>query len=140
MNELMNGLLNEEAYEKANRKVKVIGLIIMVLGLLLVAGGIYYLYTSSTMKLPEFGDSTYYTVRTEQMHIKSSGLFMLLPGIFLTIVGIMVRFVMGNQRKIMAYQMQQMIPVVKESAREMAPELKKLAEDMKDIKNDLDTW
>ena len=128
----MEELLSEENYQKANKKVKLIGLIIMTLGLLLIAGGIYFLITANNMNVPEMSDSNWFNASSNQMHTQSSGMFMIIPGIFLTIVGIMVRFVMGNQRKIMAYQMQQMMPLVSEGAEKMVPTAKKIAKGIKE--------
>ena len=126
----MDELLNEEAYQEANRKIKVIGLIIMCLGLLLIAGGIYFLITANNMQVPKLGDSGWFDASSNQMNMHSRGMFMIIPGIFLTIVGVMIRFVMGNQRKIMAYQMQTMLPLVGEGAEKMVPTAKKIAEEM----------
>ena len=113
----MDELLSEESYQEANNKVKLIGLIIMLLGLALVGGAIYLLVNANNA-----------TVSEMKMH--SNGMFMLIPGIFLTILGTIVRFVMGNQRKIMAYQMQQMLPLVAETAEKMVPTAKKMTQEM----------
>ena len=126
----MEELLSEENYQKANKKVKLIGIIIMTLGLLLIAGGIYFLITASNMNVPDMGDSNWFDASSNQMHTQSSGMFMIIPGIFLTVVGVMVRFVMGNQRKIMAYQMQQMMPLVTEGAEKMVPTATKITKEV----------
>ena len=126
----MEELLSEENYQKANKKVKLIGLIIMVLGLLLIGGAIYLLVSASNMSVPEMGDGNWFNASTNRMHMKSNGLFMLIPGIFLTFLGAIVRFVMGNQRKIMAYQMQQMIPLVTEGAEKMVPTATKITKEV----------
>ena len=124
----MDEILNEERYQEANRKVKIVGTVIMLIGLALIAGGVYFLVTASNMNVPPMTDSHWYEASSSQMHTESTGAFMLIPGIFLTIAGLMVRFVIGNQRKIMAYQMQQMAPLVKEGAEKA----KKMAKDLKD--------
>ena len=126
----MEELLSEESYQNANKKVKLIGIIIMILGLLLIAGGIYFIISASNMQVPNIGSSNWFNASSSQMQTKSNGIFMIIPGIFLTIVGIIVRFIMGNQRKIMAYQMQQMIPLVTEGAEKMTPTVTKLAKEV----------
>lgn len=127
-------LLSEENYQKANQKIKVIGVIIMILGLLLIAGGTYFVITSSHMETPEMTSSNWFNAVTSKNHMKTDGIFMIIPGVFLTALGAMVRFIMGNQRKILAYQMQRMIPVVTETAEKLAPTVKKLSDEMKDDK------
>ncbi len=126
----MEQFLNEENYQNTNKKIKVIGLIIMVLGLLLIAGGVYFIINANKMQVPAMGDSNWFAASTNQMHTKSSGIFMILPGIFLTIVGLIVRFVIANQRKIMAYQMQQMMPLVTEGAEKLTPTATKISKEV----------
>lgn len=113
--------LDEEKYQKSNRKVKIIGTIIILIGLCLIGFGIYTLIGAHNIEVPEMGDSNWYSVSSRQMGKTASGMFMILPGIFVTIVGCMVRFFIGNRREIMAYQMQQMMPIVKEGTKEMTP-------------------
>ena len=113
--------LNEERYKKSNRKVKIIGTIIILIGLTLIGFGIYTLIEAHNMQIPEMGASDWFDKSSNQMGKEASGMFMILPGIFVLVVGLMVRFLIGNRREIMAYQMQQMMPIVKEGTKEMTP-------------------
>ena len=109
--------LNEEQFEKNNKKVKTAGVIVMIIGLCLVCAGIFILVSASQMEVPLFEAKRAQNGRT------SIGAFMLIPGIFITIVGCMVRFVVGNQRNIMAYQTQQVMPIAQEGIEKIAPSM-----------------
>lgn len=113
--------LNEERYEKSNKKVKIIGTIIILIGLCLIGFGIYTLIQAHNMEIPEMGASDWFNKSSNQMGKEASGMFMILPGIFVLLVGCMIRFLIGNRREIMAYQMQQMMPIVKEGTKKMTP-------------------
>ena len=143
--------LNEEEFQKNNKKVKTAGTIIILIGLCLVIAGIFVLMSASEMKStisenPSPDISGFLNIdsqesalswfessaqsmqansetRSAQMGRKSLGMFMLLPGIFITIVGCMIRFIVGNQRNIMAYQAQQVMPIAQEGIEKMAPSI-----------------
>lgn len=133
----MNNQFNEEEYQKRNAKIKIAGVLVILLGLALIAGGVYFIYKSSQIEVPPMGADNWFEIKSSQSHTQMGGIFMMLPGIFLTIVGIMIRFVIANHRQILTHQFQSMIPAMTEAAEEMAPTIKKLAKDMKD---DVDTW
>ncbi len=122
--------LNEERYKRSNRKVKIIGTIIILIGLCLIGFGIYTLIQAHNMQIPEMGASDWFSKSSNQMGKEATGMFMIIPGIFVTIVGCMVRFFIGNRREIMAYQMQQMMPLVKEGTEEMTPIASKAAKEL----------
>ena len=124
--------LNEESYQKANKKVKIAGAIIIILGLALLGLGIYTLVMASKIVEPSMSDPNWFNVSSSKMKMESTGMFMVIPSIFVIIVGCMVRFIIPNQRKIMAYRLQQMMPLTKEGVEEMTPAMKKLAKELKD--------
>ena len=124
--------LNEESYQKANKKVKIAGAIIIILGLALLGFGVYTLVMASKIVEPSMSDSNWFNVSSSKMKMESTGMFMVIPSIFVIIVGCMVRFIIPNQRKIMAYRLQQMMPLTKEGVEEMTPAMKKLAKELKD--------
>lgn len=113
--------LNEEKYKEANKKVKIIGVIIIIAGLSLISLGVYTIVKANAMPIPEMTDHNWYDQSSAQMGKQATGMFMILPGIFITMVGLMIRFIIGNRREIMAYQMQQLMPIVKEGTKEMTP-------------------
>ena len=132
-----NKYLNEEQYQKANRKIKIAGTIVIVLGLALLGFGIYTLIMSSKIVEPSMNSSNWFSVSSSKMKMQSMGMFMVIPSIFVIIVGCMIRFVIPNQRQIMAYKLQQMIPLTKEGVEEMTPTMKKVASEItKGIKDE----
>lgn len=116
-----NEYLNEELFQKNNKKVKTAGLIVMIIGLCLVCAAIFILISASQMEVPEMGSPDWFEAKKAQTGRTSLGAFMLMPGIFITIVGCMVRFVVGNQRSIIAYQVQQGMPIAQEGIEKMSP-------------------
>ncbi len=132
-----NKYLNEEQYQKANRKIKIAGTIVIVLGLALLGFGIYTLIMSNKIVEPSMTSSNWFSVSSSKMKMQSMGMFMVIPSIFVIIVGCMIRFVIPNQRQIMAYKLQQMIPLTKEGVEEMTPTMKKVASEItKGIKDE----
>ncbi len=111
--------LNEEKYQKTNKKVKVAGIILLILGIIAILAAIglaIYVFTSGNVD-------------------ENIVLFILgtLPLIFVGAVmlsfGMLVEY-MGHAREINAYMTQQQIPVVKETVEEMTPIAKESAEEM----------
>ena len=133
----MDGMVNDESYERTRSKYKIIGIILIILGLLLIAGGIYFIYQSTLIKVPEMGADNWFEIKTSQMHGRTYGMFMIIPGLFLLFTGIIVRFIKVNQRSILSYELESMVPAVTKTAEKMAPALKKLAKEMKD---DTEKW
>ncbi|MBQ6282313.1 MAG: hypothetical protein IJK66_02100 [Bacilli bacterium] len=132
-----NKYLSEEQYQKANRKIKIAGTIVIVLGLALLGFGIYTLIMSNKIVEPSMTSSNWFSVSSSKMKMQSMGMFMVIPSIFVIIVGCMIRFVIPNQRQIMAYKLQQMIPLTKEGVEEMTPTMKKVASEItKGIKDE----
>lgn len=114
-------LLNEEKYQKTRKKIKLTGVIIMVIGLCLLVAGIYVLISANKMSVPPMGDSQWWDASSAKMNRESTGAFMIIPGIFLTIVGAMIRFIVANRREIMAYKAQQMLPIMTEGMEKIVP-------------------
>lgn len=145
--------LNEENYQRSNKKVKTIGTILIVIGLVLLIGGFFLTiagflgFSSQVTNGMEMGQQG-----INQKGIFSSfggfaiGGFMIIPGLFLTAVGFMVRFLIGNRREITAYTTQQVMPVAKEGIEKMAPTIgsavgtigKELAKGIKEGINEAD--
>ena len=113
--------LNEEQYNKSNKKVKVIGIIIILIGLCLIAGGIFNIIESSKIQVPKMEEEGWFESSSSQMQKKALGMFMIIPGTFLSIVGCMVRFGIGNRREILSYQIQQERPIAQEGIEKMSP-------------------
>lgn len=117
--------LSEENYQRINKKIKIAGILIIILGLTLLLCGIF------VVKVPEmdsFADDWF-----EKQTLKT---FLIFIGIFLMIAGLIVRFVIPNQRKIAAYNMQSQMPIAKEGLEEMSPTISKVAKDIHDSIND----
>ena len=123
-------LLNEENYQRTKKTIKIVGLIIMVVGLCLLAGGIYMVISASKMEVPSMGASNWFEASSAKMDRESTGAFMIIPGIFLSIVGAIVRFVVANQREIMAFKAQQMLPVMTEGMEKVVPKVTKVSKDV----------
>ena len=115
--------LSEEEYQKNNKKVKIAGIIVMIIGICLAIAGIAVLKSASEMEIPHMSDSNWFEKASGQSEREFKGSAMVMFGIFITFVGCMIRFVVANQRKIMAYQTQQAMPIVKEGFEEMSPTL-----------------
>ena len=122
--------LSEEEYQKNNKKVKIAGTIIMVIGICLVIAAIATLISSSKMDIPHMSDPNWFEDSTAQMDREMTGIFMLMFGIFITVAGFNVRFIIGNKRSIMAYQTQQAMPIVKEGFEKMSPTLETAAKEI----------
>ena len=103
--------LSEEQYQKANKKVKTVGLIVMLIGITALASGIAMLV---------FGTD----------NIRMFGGMPIILGIGVTIWGCMIRFIIGNQRQIFAYMAQQQMPIAQERIEKMAPTVGKAGASM----------
>ena len=126
--------LNEEKFQKTNMKVKVIGDMILIIGICLVIAGIFEKPSADMYGFYSFGE----------MDADFKATAMIFGGIFLSIFGLAVRFSIGNAREIGAYRMQQEIPLQQEYMEKMAPVAgviakevgKGIKEGMKEEKND----
>ena len=90
--------LNEEQYQKTNKKIKKVGTILIIVGIVLVIVGIIIVLLPN-----EFG---------------AVGIIL---GSLSCFCGLVLRFFIGNQRKINAYFAQQSMPIAKEGIEKMAP-------------------
>lgn len=114
-------LLNEEEYQKNNKKVKTAGIIVLLLGVFIIVAGIICVISANFMEVPPMGDANWFDASSAQMGRNSLGMFLIIPGIFVTAVGCMIRFGIGNQREIMAYHLQQTMPLAQEGIEKMTP-------------------
>lgn len=124
--------LNEESYQRSNQKVKKIGKVLIIIGLILLGLGLIFLLCGFL----GIGSQVTSGFETGQEGIQASkvfsgvgffaiGAFMMTPGFFITIVGLVVRFLIGNRREITAYTTQQVMPVAQEGIEKMAPTIGK---------------
>ena len=114
--------------EKIYKKVKKVGIILIIVGLILLGLGLIFIIAGFL----GFGSqvSNGFEMGQEGMNpgklfsgvgIIAIGGFLTTPGLFLTVVGLIVRFVIGNRREITAYTTQQVMPVAQEGIEKMAP-------------------
>lgn len=115
--------LSEEEYQKNNKKVKIAGVIVILIGICLLCVGAYFLTSASKMEVPSMGSPNWFETSSAQMEKEHTGRSIMIFGTFITIVGCMIRFGVANQRKIMAYQTQQAMPIAKEGIEKMSPTL-----------------
>ena len=126
--------LNEEFYQRSNKKVKTIGTVLIIIGLILLIGGFILIFSGFF----GFGSQVTNGMEMGQEGINTGGIFssiggfalggfMVVPGLFLTAVGFMVRFLIGNRREITAYTTQQVMPIAQEGIEKMAPAVGKVA-------------
>lgn len=120
-----NKYLNEEQYQKFNQKVKRIGLVIIIIGLLMSAFGIFKIIQSNNINVPKMGEPNWFEISTKQMDTKSLGFGLTMFGIVVSLIGCSVRFFIGNRREIMAYTAQQVMPVAQEGIETIAPSVGK---------------
>lgn len=93
-----NEYLNEEQFQKANKKVKNTGVILLIIGILFVAIGI--------------------VIVLQEIEYGAIGIVL---GSAACFIGLALRFLIGNQRQINAYFAQQSMPIAKEGIEKMAP-------------------
>lgn len=124
--------LNEESYHNTNQKVKKIGTILMVVGLILAGLGIVLVLGGFL----GFSGQIFNGIQNGQQGISGSSMFtgfgsfaiggfLIGPGVMSTFIGLIMRFVIGNRREIMAYTTQQVMPVAQEGIEKMAPTIGK---------------
>ena len=135
--------LNEENYQRANKKIKFAGVIILLIGLGLIGFGIYTIIIAKSMAVPKMGDPNWFDMSKAQSSKQFTGTALCMFGFFITIVGCMVRFIIPNTRNIAAYQVQQMRPVAQEGIEKIAPSVgvaaKEIAKGIKEgLKDDED--
>ncbi len=126
------GYLNEENYQRTNQKVKKIGTILMIIGLILAGLGIILILSGFL----GFSGQIFNGIGNGGQGINGSNLFtgfglfaiggfLIGPGFLLTFVGLIMRFVIGNRREITAYTTRQVMPVAQEGIEKMAPTIGK---------------
>ena len=129
--------LNEENYNKTNIKVKKIGNILIIVGLILGALGIGL----TLFGFLGFGSAVSSGIENGQNGMNASGIFsgfgaftiggfLMVPSVPIIVIGLVLRFLIGNRREITAYTTQQVMPVVQESAEKMAPTAGKVAKEL----------
>ena len=120
--------LNEEDYQRYTTKLKKVGKILLIVGLVLFVVSIGLIVAGSIT----FGS----TVVTEKATSALSGMGLFAVGGFLSVFGFgmagiggMILFI-AHRREITAYTTQQVMPVAKETIDEMTPTMSKSAEKM----------
>ncbi len=120
--------LNEEDYQRYTAKLKKVGKILLIVGLIIFVLSIGLIVAGSIT----FGS----TVVTENAGSALGGMGLFAIGGFLSVfsfamagVGGMILFI-AHRREITAYTTQQIMPVAKEGIEEMTPTMSKVAEDM----------
>ena len=120
--------LNEEDYQRYTAKLKKVGKILLIVGLILFVLSIGLIIAGSIT----FGS----TVVTENANSALGGMGLFAIGGFLSVfsfgmagVGGMILFI-AHRREITAYTTQQVMPVAKEGIEEMTPTMSKVAEKM----------
>lgn len=92
-----NVCLNEEQFQKINKKIRKTGVTLLIVGILLLVIGIVIVLQEN-----EFG---------------AVGIIL---GFFSCFIGLILRFFIANQRQMNAYFTQQSIPVAKEGIKQIA--------------------
>lgn len=120
--------LNEEDYQRYTAKLKKVGKILLIVGLILFVLSIGLIIAGSIT----FGS----TMVTENANSALGGMGLFAFGGFLSVfsfgmagVGGMILFI-AHRREITAYTTQQVMPVAKEGIEEMTPTMSKVAEKM----------
>lgn len=115
--------LNEEEYQKTNRRIKIAGIVVLLIGLGLLGFGIYSIIMANSVKVPNMGDANWFNMKSEQSHQQFTGIFLCMAGIFVSILGCVIRFVIPNKRSILAYRVQQVRPVAQEGIEKISPSI-----------------
>ena len=129
--------LNEEKYNSTNQKVKKIGNILIIIGLILAGIGFILLIAG----LLGFGGQISSGFENGQSGINASkifsgfgkfaiGGFLIVPGSAIIFIGLIVRFLIGNRREIAAYTAQQVMPVTQEKIDTIAPTIGNAAKEI----------
>ena len=124
----MGEYLNEENYQRYNTKIKKIGKILLIVGLVLLAVSIALIIIGSV----SFGNNA--LGENERGILDSMGLFAI--GSFMSVFSFAIAgaggmcLMVAHRREITAYSTQQVMPIAKEGIEEMAPTVGKAAEKM----------
>ena len=113
--------LSEAEYQKINKKIKIAGVIVIILGFCLLCAGIFISASASQMEVPNRNDPNWFEASLAQQELRGSGNNMIASSVFIMITGCSIRFRTANQRKIKAYQAQEKMPIAQESITKMAP-------------------
>ena len=117
--------LNEEAYQKAAKKLKGTGKVILIIGIVILLAGIICLITGF-IKFSTGGLEAVDSFGTDVSGVTGGftmfviGMFVLGLGSLLTTIGGVMLFI-GYQREIKAFTTQQAMPVVKETVKDVTP-------------------
>ena len=122
--------LNEEEFQKNNKKIKNSGLTIIIIGLCILFFSIFNFILASKIEVPQMGSLSWFEAKSAQNYRENLGRAMLGLGIFVTAVGCIFRFIVGNQRNIRAYQAQQVMPIAQEKIEKMAPSMGNAAKEI----------
>jgi hypothetical protein len=124
----MGEYLNEENYQRYNRKVKKVGKILLIVGLVLLVISIALIVIGSV----NFGNNA--LLENEKGVLSGMGFFAI--GSFMSVFSFAIFaaggmcLMVAHRREITAYTTQQVMPIAKEGAEEMAPAAGKVAEEI----------
>ena len=124
----MGEYLNEENYQRYNKKVKKVGKILLIVGLVLLVISIALIVIGSV----NFGNNA--ISENEKGVLGGMGLFAV--GSFMSVFSFAIFaaggmcLMVAHRREITAYTTQQVMPIAKEGAEEMAPAAGKVAEEI----------
>ena len=136
-----NVYLNEQNYERVNKKIKMVGTMIMLAALGLIILGFVLKVGSMGIDVPAMGSENWFEMETYRSKMSFGGTGLIMFGVWLEFVGCIVRYAVGNRREIMAYNVQTTMPIAQEGIRTMAPTIaeagvtmmKTMAPAMKDV-------
>ena len=114
-------LLTEAKYQEVNKAIKIVGIVVLLVGLGMIGFGVYNLIGAGSMDVPKMGDPEWFDKSSSQSEQQFLGTALCMFGVFVSVVGCLIRFVIPNRRAIVAYQAQQMRPVVEEGIQKVAP-------------------
>lgn len=124
--------LNEERYQDTNKKVKKVGIILLVIGLLVIVVGMFMLFNGfgsfGKTAINSVGNGTLNNNTVQEaasQGFASVGKFAL--GAFINVIGFGLAaaggtlLITAHKREIMAYQAQQVMPLAKEGIEKATP-------------------
>ncbi len=142
-----NKYLNEQKYQEGNKKIKKIGKILLIIGIIILIGS----FIMMIVYFSRFGNTIVSGIRSNgdvnntqmaksifgSLGLFVLGIFMNMIGFGLTVGGGILLFI-SHRREITAYTTQQVMPVAKEGLNEISPEIGNVAKEVtKGIKEGL---
>ena len=116
-----NKYLNEENYQRINKKIKTGGTIVIFIAVMIIVAGFIINIGSKGIQVPTMGSENWYEMETARSEMSFDGTALMMFGVWLTFIGCIIRFFIGNRREIMAYSVQTTMPIAQEGIQTMAP-------------------